>query len=298
MHFWIVTPSYNHLDWLKLCVESVRDQAGPGVSVHHHVQDACSKDGTREYLAEIARQPPVSGYAFSHTSEADNGMYDAINRGWLKAPGTTDVIAHLNCDEQYLPGALATIARAFETRPTTDVLLADLVVVDRDGRYICHRRALKPYAWMSRFCCVGMTATTFQRASVVQRRGVLFDTSWRIIGDKVWYNALHRERCRFTVIHELTSVFADTGDNLNWTRRGLEEKREYERRYMGGRSFGGLAVSYLLAVRRLLTNWMLPAPTQYAIHRPGGVSRLVCPIKKPRGTWHKRMVVLETGEGM
>ncbi len=289
MTFWIVTPSFNQLEWLKLCIASVRDQAGPDVAVHHHVQDACSKDGTPEYLAELARRPYARNHSLSYASEPDSGMYDAINRGWLKAPGGIDVVAHLNCDEQYLPGALATIAAAFAARPAVDVLLGDLVVVDKDGRYICHRRSVRPHAWISRFCCGGMTAATFQRAAVVQQRGVLFDTEWRNLGDKVWYNALHGAGCRFAVVHELVSVFADTGNNLNWTMEGSHERREYARRFLHGAEFAVCVMSRLLALRRLLANARLPTPSGYAIHRPGSGDRVVYPIARPRGVWHKRI---------
>ena len=40
--------------------------------------------------------------------EKDGGMYDAVNRGYRRAQG--DILAYLNCDEQYLPGALKTVA--------------------------------------------------------------------------------------------------------------------------------------------------------------------------------------------
>ena len=34
--------------------------------------------------------------------EKDQGMYDAVNRGLRRATG--EMLAYLNCDEQYLPG--------------------------------------------------------------------------------------------------------------------------------------------------------------------------------------------------
>jgi len=252
MTFWIVTPSYNQLSWLKLCLASVRDQLRPNIAVHHHVQDASSTDGTPEYLAEFSRQPAIAGYGFSFTSEPDRGMYDAINRGWLLAPAGVDVIAHLNCDEQYLPEALKKVAEAFSRHPKADILLADMVVVDKDGGYICHRRSLRPHVWTSRFCCAGFTATTFQRATVVQGKKVLFDTSWRNLGDKVWYNALHKAGCRFAVFNEMVSVFVDTGANLNWTEQGLREKQRYERKFLYGSATAVRLVSRMLGVRRIL----------------------------------------------
>ena len=42
-------------------------------------------------------------------------MYDAINRGLRRASG--EILAYLNCDEQYLPGALQEVAAFFEKHP-------------------------------------------------------------------------------------------------------------------------------------------------------------------------------------
>src|SRR5208282_2311123 len=101
MKFSIVTPSFRNSRWLKLCIASVADQQG--VEVEHIVQDSCSDDGTQDWLPQDRR---VRAFI-----EKDSGMYDAINRGYRRAQG--DILAHLNCDEQYLPGALRAVGDYF-----------------------------------------------------------------------------------------------------------------------------------------------------------------------------------------
>ena len=318
MKFWIVTPSYNQFDWLKLCVMSVADQATDGVkyedlgikqqsnlklkteqvkhrhepiTVHHHIQDALSSDGTQEFLKEHeanSSQLKANGYTFSYESISDNGMYDAINRGWQRAPDDVDVIAHLNCDEQYLPNALQTIAGFMTAHPKADVVLADMVVVNSDGSYICHRRALRPHAFTSRFCCGGSTATTFQRASVTKVREVFFDTSWRNFGDKVWYNALHKSGCRFAVCNQLVSLFAITGENLNWTEEGRREKRRYELEFLLGTGMGTQLVVRYLGLWRVFKEYKLAPPSSYSFYKQGDTSRSTVPIDSPRGLWGKK----------
>ena len=86
-------------------VASVADQ---GVEAEHIVQDACSNDGTLEWLLT---DPRVKAF-----SEKDAGMYDAVNRGLRRASG--EILSYLNCDEQYLPGALPhAVAAYFERHP-------------------------------------------------------------------------------------------------------------------------------------------------------------------------------------
>ena len=75
MQFSIITPSFRHSAWLKLCIASVADQAD--VELEHIVQDACSDDATRDWLPHDRR---VRAFI-----EKDAGMYDAINRGYRRA---------------------------------------------------------------------------------------------------------------------------------------------------------------------------------------------------------------------
>jgi glycosyltransferase involved in cell wall biosynthesis len=145
----IVTPSYRRSAWLRLCIASVADQR---VEVEHIVQDAESDDGTLDWLPGDRR---VKMFV-----EEDQGMYDGINRGLRRAGG--DILAYLNCDEQYLPGALAAVAGFFEQHPQMDVLFGDVVMVDTEGRYLYHRKMqtpLKYHTWTCHlstlFTCTG-----------------------------------------------------------------------------------------------------------------------------------------------
>src|ERR1700685_140160 len=126
MKFSIITPSFRNSNWLKLCIASVVDQQG--VEFEHIVQDSCSDDGTQDWLPQDPRVKAII--------EKDAGMYDAINRGYRRATG--DILAYLNCDEQYLPGALKAVRDFFEANPGVEVALAGTIVIDAGGQYICH----------------------------------------------------------------------------------------------------------------------------------------------------------------
>jgi glycosyltransferase involved in cell wall biosynthesis len=86
--------------------------ADQGVDVEHIVQDGGSDDGTREWAAADSR--------IKFFMEKDAGMYDAINRGWRRATG--EILSYLNCDEQYLPGALARAGHFFSAHPEVDMV--------------------------------------------------------------------------------------------------------------------------------------------------------------------------------
>jgi glycosyltransferase involved in cell wall biosynthesis len=203
MKFSIITPSFRSSDWLKLCIPSVADQSE--VELEHFVQDSCSDDDTKNWLPQDTR---VKAFI-----EKDSGMYDAVNRGFRRAQG--DVLAYINCDEQYLPGALKTVGDFFAANPQVEVVFTDSIVIDSDGNYICHRPSLIPRknAMWIRFPV--LTCGIFIRRSVFAERGIEFDTRWRDLGDFWWVRELVLRGVRMALLPELTSVFTDTGENMN-----------------------------------------------------------------------------------
>lgn len=202
MQFSIITPSFRSSDWLRLCIASVADQ---GVEAEHIIQDACSDDGTQEWLPRDSR---VKAFI-----EKDGGMYDAINRGLRRAAG--EVMAYLNADEQYLPGALGAVWECFQRHPEAEVVFGDVVVVDRQGRYLHTRRAGVPrlyHTWVSDTMSVTSCAVFFRR-SLIDKRGLFFDAKLQSLGDVVWVLDLIRQKVPVTLLGQRTSVFTVTGHN-------------------------------------------------------------------------------------
>jgi glycosyltransferase involved in cell wall biosynthesis len=214
MQFSIITPSYRSSQWLRLCVASVADQEG--VEAEHIVQDSCSDDGTSDWLPKDAR---VKAFI-----EKDQGMYDAVNRGFHRASG--EILAYLNCDEQYLPGALKAVLDYFAEHPRLDVVFSDTVVTSSDGEYICHRHSLIPIKYQLWVRFPVLSCAVFVRRRVVKEWGIVFDTKWRDIGDWFWVMEMVRRRLRMAVLPRFTSVFTDTGDNMNLKPNALRERQE------------------------------------------------------------------------
>jgi glycosyltransferase involved in cell wall biosynthesis len=203
LRFSIVTPSYNQLDWLRLCAASVSDQQG--VPLEHIVQDA----GTGpEFDAWAKTQPALKYYV-----EKDKGMYDAVNRGFARATG--ELFAYLNCDEQYLPGTLGRVSAFLASQPKVDVLFGDVLIVDRTGKAVSYRRAIPPKAHHIRLSHLNTsTCATFLRKRVFDQ-GHRFDPEWKSIGDAVWIYKILKAGLRVAVLPELLSVFTLTGANLS-----------------------------------------------------------------------------------
>jgi glycosyltransferase involved in cell wall biosynthesis len=278
MKFSIITPSFRNSAWLKLCTASVADQQG--VELEHIVQDACSDDGTQDWLA---RDPRVKAFI-----EKDAGMYDAVNRGYRRATG--DILAYLNCDEQYLPGALKTVHDFFEAHPAIEVLLAGAIVTDGTGKYICHRASLVPNPRHMWFRFSVLTCSMFIRRRVIQERGIFFDPRWRDLGDFHWVRALMEHHVPMAVCDDFTSVFADTGENMNLKPNALREKNETAK--MVPAWVRWLKPLWIVnhRLRRVVQGHFRLKPTSYTIYTQASPDRRVTiDVPKPTAIWWNRM---------
>ena len=120
----IVTPCLNAADTLEECLASVRAQEYP--ELEHVVVDGGSTDGTLELLEA------AEGIRF--VSEPDEGRPDAANKGVRMATG--EVIAFLNADDRYEPGALRAVGGAFADRPDAMWLTGYCRIIDGAGEEI------------------------------------------------------------------------------------------------------------------------------------------------------------------
>ena len=278
MKFSIITPSFRNSRWLNLCIASVADQQG--VELEHIVQDSCSDDGTQDWLPHDRR---VTAFI-----EKDSGMYDAVNRGYRRATG--DILAYLNCDEQYLPGGLAAVKRFFEQNPQVEVCLAGSIVTDGEGQYICHRHALVPHPQHAWFRFNALTSSIFIRRGVIHERGFYFDTNWRDLGDYHWVMALLQHRVPMAVSNDFTSVFADTGENMNLKPNAIREKAATMAMCPGWvKQLKPVWVAQHRLRRLAAGHFSLP-PTNYAIYTlQQPEQRVTFDVPKPTGVWRNRL---------
>jgi len=293
MDFSIVTPSFRQPEWLRLCLLSVSDQARGCYSpdsrgreegelqVEHVVQDACSGEDVRRLCAEF---PLVRLY-----QERDAGMYDAVNRGLRRTSGA--ICAYLNCDEQYLPGALRAVRDYFLRNPEIDVVFGDVVVIDEEGRYICSRQVVRPTPLHTQLCQLNtFTAAMFFRRTVLTREGLFFDDRWRNVGDVVWVLNALRRGVRVGVMRRYLAAFVDTGANLNLSGESDEEKRNLRQAAPSwARQLTPVWLS-LYRIRRLFHGLYWPCPFEYEVYAASErqEQRIKFEVTSPTPFWRSR----------
>lgn len=254
VRFSVATPTHNDLHKLRRCVGSVRGQQG--VSVEHLVQDAQSSDGTAAWLAS---QPGLLA-----RSEPDAGMYDAIGRAWARSRG--EFLSWLNADEQYLPGALAQVARHFDAHPSVQVLFADHIVCDAAGQPVALRREI-PFraAYVRNSFLYAQSCTLFFRRELFEEGSLRFDTRLRYAADKDLLLSLAERGVRIVHLPVYLALFGIDGSNLS-THEGMWREAEQVRVRHGALRSKVLRQAVLAGrrVERLLRGAYLPRPISYA----------------------------------
>ena len=122
----VVTPSFNQVAFLEQTIRSVLEQ---GVEdLEYFVVDGGSTDGSVDILRRYANR--LAWWV----SEPDRGQTDAINRGFARATG--DVLAWLNSDDTYEPGALREAVDFLERNRDVGLVYGDVNFIDEAGRVI------------------------------------------------------------------------------------------------------------------------------------------------------------------
>jgi glycosyltransferase involved in cell wall biosynthesis len=122
----IVTPSYNQVGYLEQTLQSVLNQDYP--HIEYIVIDGGSTDGSIEIIDRYANQLAY------WVSEPDEGQTDAINKGFKYAHG--DILAWLNSDDLYRPGAVAEAVEFFRDHPEAGMVYGDADYINDSGEVI------------------------------------------------------------------------------------------------------------------------------------------------------------------
>jgi glycosyltransferase involved in cell wall biosynthesis len=119
----IIIPSYNQARYLEQTILSVLEQDYP--RIEYIVIDGASTDGSVEIIKKYADK-------LAHwESVKDKGQADAINKGFAHVTG--EIIAWLNSDDYYLPGAVSNAVKVFEENPDVVLVYGNMLAVDENG---------------------------------------------------------------------------------------------------------------------------------------------------------------------
>lgn len=142
----VVTPTYNSEQYLERCILSIKNQKY--CNFEHIIVDGNSTDRTVEIIKKYA-----DTYPMKWISEPDQGMYDAINKGFRLAEG--DIYAWLNSDDFYFPWTLHVVAKAFEKRDIQWLIGISASALTAVGKDIIYQLPNMPAVYNSRMIARG-----------------------------------------------------------------------------------------------------------------------------------------------
>jgi glycosyltransferase involved in cell wall biosynthesis len=119
----IVTSSFNQADYLEDTIRSVLAQ--DYTHIEYMIIDGGSSDGSIEIIQKYKDR--LAWWI----SEPDRGQAEAINKGMRRAKG--EIVAWLNSDDIYLPGAISSVVSAFQADPALGMVFGDAITMDPGG---------------------------------------------------------------------------------------------------------------------------------------------------------------------
>jgi glycosyltransferase involved in cell wall biosynthesis len=209
--FSIIVAVYNAETFIERFMESLKNISYQNYEII--IIDGGSSDNT---LKLLQRYDSIIDYKIS---EKDNGIYDAWNKGILKATG--DWILFIGSDDILLPDALTkydSFISKLENRDTIQYISSKNKMIDIEGKTV----RTKGWAWEWPFFLKEMTVA--HPGSIHSKRLFalygLFDTTYRSSGD---YEFLLRpkDKLEYAFMNEITVDMREGGISDGWI--GIKE---------------------------------------------------------------------------
>lgn len=119
----VVTPSFNQVDYIEDCIQSVLNQNYP--NLEYIIIDGGSCDGTINVIEKYKK------HITFFISERDTGQYNAINKGFNHASGK--YLTWLNSDDMFKKNTLLNISEILIKYPQIDWITGAKMFYSSDG---------------------------------------------------------------------------------------------------------------------------------------------------------------------
>ena len=243
----IITPVLNRAGMIAQALDSVAIQGYP--EVEHIVVDGGSTDGTLPILKRIP--------GIHLISEADRGVYDAVNKGIRHATG--DIIGHLNSDDVLLPGALDAVVEGFARDRMAEAACGGAQVVrlrtDGDWQQVrtYRQERIKRLDWHAVTLGVPIINARFFRRSWYRRAG-FYDIHYKLAADRDFLIRSMILGMRTVVLERVVYQYRMHPGSLTFNSNDRQSRRLYE-------EYRAMARHYMIrsdspeALRRMACRW-------------------------------------------
>ena len=187
----VITVSFNAVDTIEETILSVINQTYP--NIEYIIIDGGSTDGTVDIIKKYSNKIAY------WISEPDKGIYDAMNKGALKANGV--YVQYLNASDRIY--SINTIENIVSKLPVEkpNVVYGDIILEKEFGTFHMTPEPLENFAY---------TFPIYHPSSWIKRELLLkfkFDTSFKIAADFKLFHTIYYKNYSFYYIPIIFSIF-------------------------------------------------------------------------------------------
>ena len=197
----IITPIFNSVRWIELCLQSVR-HALKERNYEHIVVDGGSTDGTLEYLKQQKDIRLLPG--------PDKGMYDALNKGMATARGR--ILGHLNADEQYDRAGLAHALQKLDQTGANAVFGPTIMLDEHLNFLYLFNQITVPRPIDADWHMPVQTCSFLFRRGIWER--CPYPSEYRIVGDHVWFRRQMKLGLKLVSVRKPIGIFTWHEDDI------------------------------------------------------------------------------------
>lgn len=217
----VITVVYNAKLLIEPTIISVLEQSYP--DVEYMLIDGASTDGTMEIIEKYrSRIAHVS-------SEKDTGIYDAMNKGLLRATG--EYVLFLNAGDVL---ASPDILKDIFTTPdrSADVYYGNTKIRNENGTILGDRRLKPPAVLTWKSLKFGMCVS---HQSFIPKRKLCkpYNLNYKISADIDWVISILKEAEKIVNVNQTISIFLEGGTSAKSRTRGLIERFKIMTHYYG-----------------------------------------------------------------
>lgn len=192
----VVTPNFNQGAFIERTIRSVIDQGYP--NLEYIIIDGGSTDNSVEIIKKYASK-------LSHwESQKDEGMYDAINKGFARSTG--EIMCWLNSDDMHRDQSLFKVAELFANNPKAAWIMGYPTLINKNDEVTWQgqdAQVYNPYFFYlhnhSRDFSFIQQESTFWRRSLWDKAGGKLDLNYSLAGDfDLWMRFFRHETLYFT----------------------------------------------------------------------------------------------------
>lgn len=210
----VITVTYNAEAFIERTILSVLEQSYP--DIEYLIIDGESTDGTMEVIKKY------KDHHITWRSEADSGLYDAMNKGLRLATG--DYVWFLNAGDTFHSAtSVEEMVESVPGKALPDVIYGETAIVDEEGEFLAMRRLKSPKKLTWRSFKMGMLVC---HQSFIAKRTLapFFNLNYNHSSDYEWTILCLKKAKTVHNSHLVLSNFMEGGLSTAHRKDSLKER--------------------------------------------------------------------------